>query len=56
VNTAEQAQRLRKEILSWPDVHAVYGPQLGTPDPYYLRFQDHDGLSYSIELRKDSEA
>ena len=47
---AKIGQRLRAELLSWPDVRDVYGPQLGKVNQFFLRFETADGETFAIEL------
>jgi hypothetical protein len=55
VSAAEVAQRVRKELMSWPDVADIYGPQLGRPGQFFLRFVFRDGSSYAVELTQDED-
>jgi len=50
---AETAQRLRKDLLAWPDLETVHGPLLQRPDQFFLRFEMRDGTSFAIELTKE---
>ncbi len=46
------AQRLRAEMLSWPDVSEIYGPSLMTTERprYSLSVVFRDGREYDVQI------
>jgi len=54
MSAAAQAQELRKEIERRPEVRAVYGPSLGKPGQFFMRYVIETGQSFAIELTEDS--
>lgn len=55
MSAAAEAQNLRKAILASPDVTTFYGPSMGKPGQFFMRYVKITGQSYAIELTEDTE-
>ena len=53
MSAASEAQQLRKEIEMRPEVRAVYGPSLGKPGQFFLRYVTETGQSFALEMTEE---